>query len=170
MGARHTCRWLVGCDPVDKGAEVPDQALVYAASRHLLGPVLVHQLAGQHHAVVRAWRSAEGIHVHADERVVGTERRASGDADDQHVGVLGHYELGHAGQDRVAAAEQDWVVGTVGHVVVACGPLGLLLVQQGVVFGMVVLVCAGRRRYLVWVMDLEPDRPLAGSFAGQEFR
>ena len=47
MGARHADGGLVRHHPVDEGAEVADQALGDAASRHLLGPVLVHQLAGQ---------------------------------------------------------------------------------------------------------------------------
>ena len=50
----------------------------------------------------------------------------------------------------MAAAEQERVVGR--NFVAAFGPLGFLLVQQG--GGLVV---AGRRRYLVWVMDYEPD-------------
>ena len=75
--------------------------------------------------------------------------------------VSGDDDLGSAGQDRGAAAEQERVVGR--NFVVAFGPLGFLLVQQG--GGLVV---AGRRRYLVWVMDSEPDCPLAGVFAGQE--
>ena len=66
----------------------PDQALVDSALRDLLGSVLVHQLSGQHLAVVRAGRSAEGVHVDADERAVGTERRAGGDADDDACGRL----------------------------------------------------------------------------------
>ena len=160
-GARHAGGGLVGHDPTNQGSEVADQPLVAAASRHLLGPVLVHQLAGQHHAAVRAVRSAEGVHVYADERAVGTERRAGGDADDQDVVVSGDDQLERAGQDCVTATEQERVVGR--NFVVAFGPLGFLLVQQG--GGLVV---AGRRRYLVWVMDSEPDCPLAGVFAGQE--
>ena len=74
-GHSALARWVVGRDPADEPAEVPDEALVDAALWHLLGPVLVHQLAGQHHAVVRAGHSAEGVHVDADERAVGTERR-----------------------------------------------------------------------------------------------
>ena len=88
MGARHSHGGLVGRDPADEVTEVPDQALVDSALRDLLGSVLVHQLAGQHHAAVRAGRSAEGVHVDADERAVGTERRAGGDADDESVSSL----------------------------------------------------------------------------------
>ena len=103
--------------------EVPDEPLVDAASRHLLGPVLVHQLAGQYHAAVRAGvRSAEGVHVDADERAVGTERWAGGDADDERVFVSGDDQLGRAGH------------------------------------------------YLVWMMDFEPDGPLAVALFSQEFR
>ena len=52
VGTRHSHGGLVGRDPADEPAEVPDEALVDAALWHLLGPVLVHQLAGQHHAAV----------------------------------------------------------------------------------------------------------------------
>ena len=168
MGARHSHGGLVGRDPADEVTEVPDQALVDAALRDLLGSVLVHQISGQHLAVVRAGRSAEGVHVDADERAVGTERRAGGDADDERVFVSGDDQLGRDGQDCVAATEQDCVVGR--YRVVAFGPLGFLLVQQGGVVRIGVLVWTGRKRYLVLVMDLEPDGPLAGVFAGQEGR
>ena len=163
VGTRHTHGGLVGRDPADEVTEVPDQALVNSALRDLLGSVLVHQLSGQHLAVVRAGRSAEGVHVDADERAVGTERRAGGDADDERVFVSGDDQLGRAGQDCVAATEQERVVGR--NFVVAFSPLGFLLVQQG--GGLVV---AGRRRYLVWMMDFEPDGPLAVALFSQEFR
>ena len=145
MGARHSRGGLVGRDPADEVTEVPDQALVDSALRDLLGSVLVHQLAGQHLAAVRAGRSAEGVHVDADERAVGTERRAGGDADDESVVVSGDDQLGRAGQDCVAATEQERVVDR--DVVAAFGPLGFLLVQQGGVFRIGVWVVAGRRRY-----------------------
>ena len=108
----------------------PDQALVYAALRDLLGSVWVHQLAGQHLAVVRAGRSAEGVHVDAVTSVPWErKRRAGGDADDQDVVVSGRCSFGRAGQDCVAATEQERVVGR--NFVVALGPVDFLLVQQG---------------------------------------
>ena len=161
VGTRHTHGGLAGRDPADEVTEVPDQALVDSALRDLLGSVWVHQLSGQHLAVVRAGRSTEGVHVYADERAVGTERRAGGDADDDGVVVSGDDQLGRAGQDCVAATEQERVVGIGRDVVAAFGPLGFLLVQQG--GGLVV---AGRRRYLVWVKGSEPDGPLAVVLAG----
>ena len=140
VGTRHSHGGLVGHDTVDEGAEVADQALVDSALRDMLGSVWVHQLSGQHLAVVRAGRSVEGVHVDADERAVGTERLAGGDADDERVFVSGDDQLGRAGQDCVVAAEQEGVVGR--NFVVAFGPLGFLLVEQG--SGLVV---TGRRRY-----------------------
>ena len=53
-------------------------------------------LSGQHDAAVGALRSAEGVHVDADERAVGTERRAGGAADDERVFVSGDDQLGRA--------------------------------------------------------------------------
>ena len=161
-------RFYAVCVSVDEVTEVPDQALVDSALRDLLGSVLVHELSGQHLAVVRAGRSTEGVHVDADERAVGTERRAGGDADDDGVVVSGDDQLGRAGQDCVAATEQERVVGR--NFVVAFGPLGFLLVQQGGVVRIGVLVWTGRKRYLVLVMDLEPDGPLAVALFSQEFR
>ena len=168
ISARHADGGLVRHDPVNEGAEVADQALVYAALWNLGCPIWVHQLAGQHHAAVRAWRSPEGVHVEADQRVVGTEGRAGGDADDERVFVSRDDQLGLAGQDCVAATEQERVVGR--NFVVAFGPLGFLLVQQGGVVRIGVLVWTGRKRYLVLVMDLKPDGPLTVVFAGQERR
>ena len=112
VGTRYSHGGLVGRDPADEPAEVPDEPLVDAASRHLLGPVLVHQVSGQHHAAVGALRSAEGVHVDADERAVGTERRAGGAADDERVFVSGDDQLGRRGQDRRLGL--DWTEALLG--------------------------------------------------------
>ena len=58
-----------------------DQALVDAALGDLGCPVWVNQLAGYHHAAAPVQRPGEGVHVEADQRAVGTERLAGGDAD-----------------------------------------------------------------------------------------
>ena len=99
---------------------------------------------------------------------MGTERRAGGDADDERVFVSGDDQLGRAGQDCVAATEQERVVGR--HGVAALGPVDFLLVQQGSVVRIGVLVGAGLRWYSVWMMDFEPDGPIAVALFSQEFR
>ena len=95
--ARHAGGWLVGGDPTDERAEVADQALVDAALWDLISPVWVHQLAGQHHAVVSAERLVEGVHVDADQGAVGTALLPGVDADDEDVVVSVNDEVGRAG-------------------------------------------------------------------------
>ena len=79
-------------------------------------------------------------------------------------------QFGHAGQDRSPAAERERVVGAGGHVVVAFGPLGFLLVQQGGVVRIGVLVGTGRRWPVSGLVDFGPDGVLAVALFSQEFR